>query len=61
MGWSSVWVLDFVQDRVYNRSPGDLECMFIKARDSETRRAEHKKATGESLGSALLWFPRNFP
>ena len=34
----SVWVLDFVQENFYNRSPGDFESTFIKAGDSKTRK-----------------------
>ena len=34
----SVWVPDFVQQRFNNMSPGDFDCMFIKAGDSETRK-----------------------
>ena len=33
----SVRVLDFVQERFHNTSPGDFESMFIKAGDSETK------------------------
>ena len=36
-------------------SPGDFESTFIKAGDSETK----EEATGESLGDALFWLPRN--
>ena len=35
---SSVWVVDFVQERLLNTSPGDYEGTFIKAGDSETRK-----------------------
>ena len=35
---SSVWVLDFMQEKCHNRSPGDFESMFIKAGNSETRK-----------------------
>ena len=30
-------VLDFVQEKFHNTSPGDFESMFIKAGDSETK------------------------
>ena len=33
----SVWVLDFMQGRFHNTSPGDLKSAFIKAGDSETK------------------------
>ena len=32
-----MWVLDFVQERFHNTSPGDFESTFIKARDSEIK------------------------
>ena len=35
---SGVWVLDFVSERYHRMSPGDCEGMFIKARDSKTRK-----------------------
>lgn len=34
----SVRVLDFVQRRFYNTSPGDCEGMFIKAGERETKK-----------------------
>ena len=36
---SSVWVLDCVQERFHNTSPGDDEGKIIKAGDRGTRRA----------------------
>ena len=50
-----MWVLDFMQGRLHNLSPGDVESIFIKVGDRKTKdglRAE--EATAESLGSALL-------
>ena len=35
---ASLWVLDLVQERFHNTSPGDHEGTFIKAGDSETRK-----------------------
>ena len=29
----SIWVLDFMQERFYNTSPGDHESLFIEAGD----------------------------
>ena len=34
---ASVWVLDFIQERLHNMNPGDCEGVFIRAGDSETR------------------------
>ena len=39
----SVWVLDFVQEKFHNTSPSDFEKMFVKAEDSETRKALGQK------------------
>ena len=51
-----MWVLDFLQERFHNMSPGD----FIKAGDSETKeRLTVEEARGESLGGSLLWLLRN--
>ena len=36
-GQLTVWVLDFVEERFHNMSPGDFDSIFIKAGDSETR------------------------
>ena len=56
----NVWVLDFVQERFHNTSPGDFWGMFIKAGDSETKEGDRvEEETGDSLGGALLWIPRN--
>ena len=33
----SVWVLNSVQERFHNTSPGDFERIFIKAGDSDTK------------------------
>ena len=35
----SVWVLDFLKERFHNTNPSDFERTFIKAGDSETKRA----------------------
>ena len=41
-------------------SPGDSESTFFRAWDSETKKGLRvEEVTGESLGSALLWLPRN--
>ena len=57
---SSLWVLDFVQKRFHNMSPGDFEGMFIKAGGSETKDGLMvEEATRERLGSALRWLPGN--
>ena len=32
-----MWVLDFVQERFHNISPGDFDSMFIKAGNSEIK------------------------
>ena len=54
------WVLDLEQQRLCDMSPGDLESTFAKVGDSETKeRLTLEEATGESLGGALLWPPRN--
>ena len=46
-----MWVLDFVQERFHNTSPGT----FIKARDSEKKEGlKVEEATGVSLGGAAL-------
>ena len=56
----SVWVLDFMQERSHNASPGDFESIFVRAGDGETQEGlSVEEATGEPLGSALLWLPRN--
>ena len=56
----SVWSLDFVQERFPTTSPGDFERAFIKAGDSETKDVlSIEAATGDSLGCAVLWPPRN--
>ena len=34
----NVWVLDFVQERFHDMSPGDFESTFIKAGGSETKK-----------------------
>ena len=39
----SVRVFDFVQERLHPMSPGDTEGTFIKAGDSEIRKAEQRK------------------
>ena len=38
-----MWVLDFVQERFHNTSPGDDEGVFIEAVDSETRKGLGQK------------------
>ena len=55
----SVWVLDSVQGRLDNTSPGDFENMLIKAEDGETKWLRIEEATRECLGGALLWPSRN--
>ena len=51
----SVWVLDFMQERCHNMSPGDLESTFVKAGDSETKEGLRiEEVTRESLGRAAL-------
>ena len=58
---SSVWLLDFMWERFHNMSTGDFQSMFTKAGDSETRQElSVEEATGKSIGSDLLWVPRNF-
>ena len=43
LAWSA-WVLDFMQERFHNMSPGGFESTFIKAGDSETSKGlRHKK------------------
>ena len=54
-----MWVLDVMQERFCNSSPGGFESTFIKAADSEAKGLRVEEATGESLGRALLWLPRN--
>ena len=55
-----MWVLDFMEQRFHNMSPGDFESVFIKAGDSETKGGLRVAGvTGESLGSPLLWLSRN--
>lgn len=57
---SSVWVLDFVQERFHSKRSGDFESRFITVGDSETKKEPRiEGAAGESRGSALLWLPRN--
>lgn len=47
-------------ERFHKISPGDFGSTFIKAGNSETKeRPRVTELTGESLGKALLWFPRN--
>ena len=36
MVWD-VWVLDFVQEKIQDMSPGDFESLFIKVWNSETK------------------------
>ena len=51
----SVWVLDLLQQRFHNRSPGDFESMFIKAGDSKTKEGPRiEEETGERLGGPAL-------
>ena len=46
---------------ISRQCPGDFESMFIEAENSETKEAlSVEEATGESICSALLWFPRTF-
>ena len=48
-------MLDFVQRRLQNKSPGDHEGTFIKAGDSETKEGFGvKETTGESPDGAVL-------
>lgn len=49
----SLWVLDFVQERLHNTSPGDFESMFITAEDSVKRKGLGQK-TGECVGESAL-------
>ena len=46
----SVWVLDFVQERLHNVSPGDHEDTFMKAGDSDTRKGLAQRKKLESPG-----------
>ena len=49
-----------MQERFHSASPGDFESTFIKAGDSKTKEGlKVEEVTGESLGGALLWLPRN--
>ena len=45
----SVWVLDFMQKRFHNTSPGDLERTFINAGGSETKKGLGQKKQQEAL------------
>ena len=48
-------------EMISRQCPGDFESMFIEAENSETKEVPSvEEATGESICSALLWFPRNF-
>ena len=50
-----MWVIDFVQERFHNMSPGDFESMCIKAGDSEAKEGlKVEESTEESLGGAAL-------
>ena len=43
-----MWVLDFMEQRFHNMSPGDFESVSIKAGDSEMKeRLKIEEATGE--------------
>ena len=56
---SSMWVLDFVQERFHNMSPGDSESTFMEAGGSETKKGFRvEEATGEGLDSAVLCLSR---
>lgn len=49
---SSVWGLDFVQERFRSTSPDRFESMFINAGGRETKEdIRVEETTGESLGS----------
>ena len=46
-------------ERFHNTSLGGVGAAFIKSGDSESKEGLRvEEATGESLGSALLWLPR---
>ena len=48
------WVLDIVQERFHNTSPGGYEGTSIKAGDSDTRKGLALKKQQESPGWAAL-------
>ena len=51
----SVWVLDFMQERFHNKSPGEFESTFVNAENSETKEGLRiEEARGQSLGGAAL-------
>ena len=55
-----MWVLDSVQGRFHNMSPGGFEGGFIKALGSDTKEGLRiEEATGENLCGAVLWLSRN--
>lgn len=53
----SVWVLDFLRERLHNPSLSNFESTFMKAGDSETK-AGTEESAGEIPGGALLQLPR---
>lgn len=53
-------VLDFIQEKFHNISPGDFESTFITAGGSETKEGLRvPETTEECLGGALCWLSRN--
>ena len=52
--WNA-WVLDFMQERFHNKSPGEFESTFVNAENSETKEGLRiEEARGQSLGGAAL-------